>query len=131
MGVQKKLCDKMDGVRTGNKSVFMATIEHIRDLEEYQKQKRNEIDDLSEEQEHHKETKDEEMRHLMLEKYTFNQRVEVKKEKIFKDIAEIDSKIQNLVISLKNLNKNLDIENALSKTEVTVEKLTQGLKTVV
>ena len=114
-----------------NRALLIATIAHIRDLEEHQKQRRNEVDDLGDEQEQHREMKESEILYLVQEKENFNKKVEAKKEKIAKDLADIDGKIKYLVEYLKALNQNMDIESVIGQAEDIEERKPQGLRTVV
>jgi hypothetical protein len=114
-----------------NRAIVVANISHLRDLEEHQKQRRNEIADLSEEEEKHREMKEAEIMYLVKEKENFNKKIEAKKDKIGNEIVNIDVKINCLVEALEGLNQKTDIENVVSPAEDMEEERPQGLKTVV
>ena len=82
-----------------NKVAVVATLDHIRDLEEEAEKSRNDIADLDSVQREYNNVKDDEVKHLVQEKENFNKKVEAKKETLVKDIADTAAKIKNLMES--------------------------------
>ena len=112
-------------------SLYVATIAHIRDLEELQQQKKIEVDDLVEEQERYKETRDAEIKYIEQQVHNFNEEIEVKKKKILKHIEYVDAKIKCMVDGINASNHIIDIESVVSPAEDMEERKPQGLKVIV
>ena len=109
---------------------LFATLGHKKDLEELLEMRKQEVRELTEEQEQFNETKDAEIFYLVKEKEKFNKEVEAKKENMEKHIDDVETRIKALVETVNAVN---DVESRLSPAEDWGQAVrrTQGLKTIV
>merc|ERR1712204_74077 len=135
MGEQIQLSRKADIFlkMSETRNVEVATLAHIRDLEEYLERRRTEIADMSEDQEQYGEMKDDEVKYLLKEKEIYNQKMEARKETIKKEMEDIGAKIRMLFDTVKGVDHEADIESRMSPAEDMDEegRRPQGLRTVV